>query len=47
MDNGAGSLVNTIVYDGKTNPAATQAYINNLKTGTTYKFQVFSLIRTI
>ena len=40
MDNGAGSDIATVVYNGRTNPSTTQAFIMNLQTGMTYKFQV-------
>ena len=42
MDNGAGSTITNIAYNGLTNPSATQASISNLQTGLIYKFNVIS-----
>ena len=40
MDNGAGSSISTLAYDGRTNPSTLQAYLANLKSGSTYNFNV-------
>ena len=43
MDNGVGSDISTVIYDGRNNPSTLTAYIGNLVTGRTYKFNYIAL----
>ena len=42
-DNGSGSNIDKVVYDGINNPSETKVYINNLKTRATYRSNVILL----